>query len=99
MRFNIWSSGAVAFALTIAHAVFAAEKGHAIKIGGTCDRTGTSKIIGLEYCPAVADYMALVNRKGGVLGHKLEYTEIESAYMPDRAIDAYERLKRDGAVT
>ena len=70
-----------------------------IKIGGLCDRTGESKVIGQEYCPAVADYIALVNRKGGVLGHKLEYTEIDHAYTPERAIDGYERLKRDGVVT
>ncbi|MBI3827786.1 MAG: ABC transporter substrate-binding protein, partial [Candidatus Rokubacteria bacterium] len=35
---------------------------------------------------------------GGVLGHKLEYTEIEHGYTVDRGVEAYERLKRDGAV-
>jgi len=42
--------------------------------------------------------VALVNKKGGVLGHKLEYTEIEHGYTVDRGVEAYERLKRDGAV-
>jgi branched-chain amino acid transport system substrate-binding protein len=46
----------------------------------------------------VADYLALANRKGGVLGHKLEYTELEHAYMVDRAVDAYEQLKQSGVV-
>ena len=49
-----------------------------IKIGGLCDRTGETKLIGIEYCPGVGDYIALVNRKGGVLGHKLEYTEVDT---------------------
>jgi len=39
-----------------------------------------------------------VNKKGGVLGHKLDYTEIEHGYTVDRGVEAYERLKRDGAV-
>jgi branched-chain amino acid transport system substrate-binding protein len=101
MRLPIWLIGTLGFALPLAlpgNAV-AAEAQAAVKIGGICDRTGAAKIIGLEYCPAVADYMALVNRKGGVLGHRLEYTEVESAYMVDRAIDGYEQLKRDGAIT
>jgi branched-chain amino acid transport system substrate-binding protein len=88
-----------AFALAVGVAVVPAEASHAIKIGGTCDRTGESKLIGVEVCPGVSDYIALVNKKGGVLGHRLEYTEIEIAYMVDRAVDAYERLKRNGAVT
>ena len=70
-----------------------------IKVGGMCDRTGTSKVIGIETCPGVADYIALINRKGGVLGHKINYTEIDHAYMVDRAVEAYGRLKQEGAVT
>ena len=35
-------------------------------------------VIGAELCPGVADYIALVNQKGGVLGQKLDYTELES---------------------
>jgi branched-chain amino acid transport system substrate-binding protein len=77
----------------------AAQAGQAIRVGGMCDRTGVSRVIGVEMCPGTADYIALVNRKGGVLGHKLDYTEIDHAYMVPRAIDAYDRLKRDGVVT
>jgi branched-chain amino acid transport system substrate-binding protein len=64
-----------------------------------CDRTGATKVIGVELCTGVADYMALVNRRGGVLGQRLEYAELDHAYAVPRAVDAYERLKRDGAVT
>jgi branched-chain amino acid transport system substrate-binding protein len=76
----------------------AAEADHVIKLGGQCDRTGPVKLIGVEFCPGVTDYIALVNKRGGVLGHKLEYTEIEHGYTVDRGVEAYERLKRDGAV-
>jgi branched-chain amino acid transport system substrate-binding protein len=86
-------------ALAIGLAVVPAEATHVIKIGGQCDRTGATKLVGVEICPGVTDYIRLVNKKGGVLGHRLLYTEIEHAYMVDRAVDAYERLKRDGVVT
>lgn len=69
-----------------------------IKLGGECDRTGPTKVVGVEICPGLIDYIALVNKKGGVMGHKLEYTEIEHGYTVDRGVEAYERLKRDGVV-
>jgi branched-chain amino acid transport system substrate-binding protein len=87
---------AVAFAAGLTVAV--AEADHVIKLGGQCDRTGPVKLIGVEFCPGVSDYIALINKKGGVMGHKLEYTEIEHGYTVDRGVEAYERLKRDGAV-
>jgi branched-chain amino acid transport system substrate-binding protein len=69
-----------------------------IKIGGQCDRTGATKLVGVEICPGISDYVKLVNKKGGVLGHRIEHTEIEHGYTVDRGVEAYERLKRDGAV-
>ena len=99
MSFKVWVVGLLASAVTLGHGVVAAQAGQAIKIGGMCDRTGSTKVIGVEMCPGVADYIALVNKKGGVLGRKLEYTEIDHAYVVPRAVDAYERLKREGAVT
>ena len=99
MSFKVWVVGLLASAVTLGHGVVAAQAGQAIKIGGMCDRTGTSRVIGIEMCPGTADYIALVNKKGGVLGHKLNYTEIDHAYMVPRAVDAYDRLKQDGVVT
>ena len=88
----------LAAVVVVGLAAISAEAGHTIKIGGQCDRTGATKLVGVEICPGVTDYIALVNKKGGVLGHKLEYTEIEHGYTVDRGVEAYERLKRDGAV-
>ena len=99
MGIHLWRAAVLALSLANVQPIVMAQTPDVIKIGGLCDRTGESKVIGQEYCPAVADYIALVNRKGGVLGHKLEYTEIDHAYTPERAIDGYERLKRDGVVT
>lgn len=87
------------FTLVAASAAVDAQTAAPIRVGGMCDRTGSTKIIGVEFCTGVADYLALVNRKGGVLGQKIDYTEIDHAYVVPRAVEAYERLKRDGAVT
>jgi branched-chain amino acid transport system substrate-binding protein len=99
MSFVTWCSAGLVLATTIGLGVPPARASHVIKVGGTCDRTGETKVIGLEACPRMADYIGLVNKKGGVLGHRLEYTEIDIAYKVDRAVDAYEQLKRNGAVT
>ncbi len=98
MRSNRWLTGLLGAAVVFTLAVVSAEAGHVIKVGGQCDRTGATKLVGVEICPGLTDYIALVNKKGGVLGHKLDYTEIEHGYTVDRGVEAYERLKRDGAV-
>src|SRR5438093_758511 len=97
MRIKGWVTAAFAVVLLTA-LVMPAAADHVIKVGGQCDRTGPTKNVGVELCPGLSDYIALVNKKGGVAGHKLEYTEIEHGYTVDRGVEAYERLKRDGAV-
>ena len=67
-------------------------------IGGQCDRTGPTKAVGIRLCPGILDYVKLVNQQGGVHGHTLRYIEVEHGYKTDRGVEAYERLKRDGAV-
>ncbi|MBM3222971.1 MAG: hypothetical protein FJZ47_04090 [Candidatus Tectomicrobia bacterium] len=69
-----------------------------IVIGGQCDRTGPTQNVGTKLCPGVFDYVKLVNKNGGIKGHTLKYIEVENAYKTDRGVEAYERLKRDGAV-
>jgi branched-chain amino acid transport system substrate-binding protein len=98
MRIKGLMAGMLAAVLLLGLGVGPAVADHVIKIGGQCDRTGPTKNVGVELCPGLSDYIALVNKKGGVAGHKLEYTEIEHGYTVDRGVEAYERLKRDGAV-
>jgi branched-chain amino acid transport system substrate-binding protein len=98
MRARHWLVGVLVLALVGSLGAAPARADHVIKVGGQCDRTGATKLVGVEICPAVTDYVALVNKKGGVMGHRLEYTEIEHGYTVDRGVEAYERLKRDGAV-
>jgi branched-chain amino acid transport system substrate-binding protein len=67
-------------------------------IGGTCDRTGPTKNVGTSLCPGIHDYVKLVNKKGGIKGHTIRFDEVEHAYKVDRGVEAYERLKRAGAL-
>ena len=70
-----------------------------IVIGLQCDRTGPTQIVGTVLCPGFHDYIALVNSKGGVEGHKLRALEIDHEYKVPPAVESYERHKKEGAVT
>jgi branched-chain amino acid transport system substrate-binding protein len=89
----------VAFAalgLLVAGSARAADK--TILIGEQCDRTGATQITGVVLCPAVKDYIDLINSKGGVEGWKLKLEEIDNQYKVPLAVEAYEREKQQGAV-
>jgi branched-chain amino acid transport system substrate-binding protein len=75
-----------------------ASAAHEIVIGLQCDRTGPTSIVGTVLCPAYHDYIALVNAKGGVGGHKIKALEIDHEYKVPPAVESYERHKKEGAV-
>ena len=77
---------------------FAQQKGE-ILIGEQCDRTGATQIVGIRLCAAIQDYINLVNSKGGVEGFKIRADEIDHEYKVPPGMEAYERAKRDGAVS
>src|SRR5213083_3250694 len=70
-----------------------------IVIGMQCDRTGATQIVGTVLCPGFHDYIALINSKGGVEGHKIKALEIDHEYKVPPGVEAYERHKKDGAVS
>jgi branched-chain amino acid transport system substrate-binding protein len=77
---------------------YAQSKGE-IVIGVQCDRTGPTQIVGTVLCPGFHDYVALVNSKGGVEGYTIKALEIDHEYKVPPGIEAYERHKKEGAVT
>ena len=83
----------------LAAAPSSAQSKGEIVIGLQCDRTGATQIVGTVLCPGVHDYVALVNSKGGVEGHQLKVLEIDHEYKVPPGVEAYERHKKDGAVT
>jgi len=70
-----------------------------VMIGGQCDRTGPTQIVGVVLCPAIQDYIDLVNSKGGVEGFKINYNELDNEYKVPPAVEEYERQKQQGAVS
>ena len=70
-----------------------------VMIGGTCDRTGATQINGVGICPGIQDYYDLINSKGGIEGYRIKYVEIDHEYKVPQGVEAYEREKRDGAVS
>jgi branched-chain amino acid transport system substrate-binding protein len=84
--------------LLVAETAPAQTKGD-IVIGVQCDRTGPTQIVGTVLCPGFNDYIALVNSKGGVDGHKIVAHEVDHEYKVPPAVESYERFKQEGAVT
>jgi len=76
-----------------------AAANHEIVIGIQCDRTGATQIVGTVLCPGEHDYIALINSKGGIEGHKLKALEVDHEYKVPPAVESYERFKKEGAVT
>jgi branched-chain amino acid transport system substrate-binding protein len=69
-----------------------------IVLGGECDRTGPTQLVGVNLCHGVLDYVKLVNKRGGISGHPVKYLEVEHGYEVPRAVEAYETMKGQGAV-
>src|SRR5512134_3817411 len=85
--------------LGILGAVTPAAASHEIVVGVQCDRAGATRIVGTVLCPAMHDYFALVNSKGGVAGHRIKASEIDHEYSVRLGVESYERHKKEGAVT
>ena len=88
---------AVGFGVTLG-AIQPASATHDIVLGLQCDRTGATQTVGVHLCPGYHDYVALVNSKGGVEGHKIKAIEIDHEYKVPQGVEAYERHKKEGAV-
>ncbi len=56
-------------------------------------RTGAYAPNGIPWANGYADYLKMVNAKGGVNGVKLSTEECDTAYATDRGVECYERLK------
>ena len=83
--------------MTVAGTAVAQQK--EVMIGGQCDRTGPTQIVGVVICPAIQDYIDLVNSKGGVEGYKIKYNELDNEYKVPQAVEEYQRQKQAGAVS
>ena len=70
-----------------------------ILIGSQCDRTGPTQLVGTIFCPAVQDYVNLINAQGGVDGYQIRINELDNNYQVPQAVEEYERHKQEGMVS
>lgn len=97
-RSGIVTSLAVVLAVALGVGAPALAQKPDIVVGLQCDRTGATQVVGVNLCPGYHDYVALVNSRGGVEGHKIRVLEIDHEYKVPPAVEAYERHKKEGAV-
>ena len=63
-------------------------------------RTGPYAPNGTPFANGYADYLKLVNERGGINGVKIVVEECETGYSTDRIVECYERLKgKNGGAT
>ncbi len=56
-------------------------------------RTGQFAPLGIPWADGKADYLKLVNAKGGINGVKITFEECETAYDTGKGVECYERMK------
>jgi branched-chain amino acid transport system substrate-binding protein len=69
-----------------------------IAVGALCPRTGPVEVIGTNLCAGFADYVELINSKGGLEGHPIKLVDIDYAYEVPKGVAGYEEMKRQGTV-
>lgn len=95
--------GLAAMATAGLAAASAASAKDQVVIGMMCDRTGPTAVTGTALCPGYHDYIALVNKNGGLATGKggsceVVANEVDIEYKVPPAVDAYKRFKEQGAV-
>lgn len=69
-----------------------------IKIGGIFDITGGTGDVGAPYADGARDYIAYVNKHGGVNGKKIELIDVDYQYKIPQAVSAYKEMVSKGVV-
>src|SRR5258708_19141636 len=90
-------SAGAAVGLSLAGTALAEQK--EVIVGQMCDRTGPTQINGVVLCPASHDYYNLINSQGGIEGYQIKSEELDHEYKVPQAVEAYQRMKGDGAVS
>ncbi len=95
-RWFIAGSAALAAPLALPARVFAQEK--VVRFTLAQDFTRIYTFVTSEYSQGQRDYFTLINDRGGISGYKIVADISDHANDLPRALEAYERGKREGAV-
>ncbi len=69
-----------------------------IKFGICYDLSKSYTFITPQVAQGARDYAQLINQKGGIEGHPIEILVQDTGNEPQRGIECYEKMKRDGAM-
>jgi branched-chain amino acid transport system substrate-binding protein len=86
--------GALVFLLGSVSMIYGQSK-EPILFGVMYDQTGPTSVWGVPVAQGARDYTRLINKKGGINGHSIEWVEHEMGYKVPNAIEGYERFKGD----
>ena len=89
--------GALA-ALLLGSQAAQANNNDTVRFGLCYDLSKAYTFITPQVSQAVRDYADLINMKGGIEGHKIEIILQDHGNEPQRGIECYERLKREGVM-
>ena len=70
-----------------------------IKFALCYDLTKAYGFVTPQFAQAARDYAKIVNQKGGIEGHPVEILVQDHGNEPQRGIECYEKMKREGAIT
>jgi len=87
----------LSMAFSVMHSAQAAPE--TIKFAGCFDLTKSYGFITPQIAQAVKDYAKILNQKGGIEGHPVEFLVQDHGNEPQRGIECYEKMKREGAIT
>ena len=94
-KLTLGGMGAAVFA-TLFTAVPVAAQENYMFLPSLVYRTGAYAPNGVPFANGYADYIALVNARGGINGIKIKLTECETGYKTDVGVECYEKLKNEG---
>lgn len=78
--------------------IFPATAGNPVRFGLCYDLTKVYSFVTPQVAQAAKDYADLINSKGGIEGHPVEMIVQDHGNEPQRGIECYEKLKRDGVM-
>ncbi len=94
LRLTTWLAGAAA----VLAGMLPAAAQEPIKFALCYDVTKAYSFVTPQVAQAARDYATLLNQKGGISGHPIEVIVEDHGNEPQRGIECYEKLKREGVM-
>jgi branched-chain amino acid transport system substrate-binding protein len=91
-------SGVAGLALALCGVQAQAQAQNTVKFGLCYDLSKAYTFVTPQIVQAAKDYAAVLNAKGGIEGHPIEIIAQDHGNEPQRGLECYEKLKREGVI-